>query len=156
MEWPESFYALRRGEGCPMCAEGRPDDNGYGLRVHAGAVSDAYLQRADVQRGYTIVVWRGRHVAEPTELSETEAAAYWREVLLVGRALEEVLQPVKLNYDILGNSLPHLHTHVVPRYADDPRPGWPFPFPEGERPEQPEDQFQADVAALRALLRPSP
>src|SRR5919197_1291159 len=87
MEWPESFYAVRRGEGCPMCAEGRPDDNGYGLRIHAGAVSDAYLQRADVQRGYTIVVWRGRHVAEPTELSETEAAAYWREVLLVGLAV---------------------------------------------------------------------
>ena len=42
------------------------------------------------------------------------------------------MQPVKLNYDLLGNSLPHLHTHVVPRYADDPKPGWPFPFPEDE------------------------
>ena len=75
-------------------------------------------------------MWRGRHVAEPTELTDREAAAYGREVLLVGRALEAVLQPVKLNYDVLGNTVPHLHTHIVPRYADDPRPGWPYPFPD--------------------------
>jgi diadenosine tetraphosphate (Ap4A) HIT family hydrolase len=155
VEWPDSFYALRRGDGCPMCAEGRPDETCFGLRIHAGDVSDAYLQRADVQRGYTIVIWRGRHVAEPTDLSDDEAAQYWREVLAVGRALEEVLQPVKLNYDTLGNSLPHLHTHVVPRYADDPRPGWPFPFPEGEAPPLPEEGLRADAEALRAFLTPS-
>jgi diadenosine tetraphosphate (Ap4A) HIT family hydrolase len=33
---------------------------------------------------------------------------------------EEHLRPVKLNCDVLGNSLPHLHTHVIPRYAEDP------------------------------------
>jgi diadenosine tetraphosphate (Ap4A) HIT family hydrolase len=32
-----------------------------------------------------------------------------------------------MNYDILDNSVPHLHVHVVPRYADAPRPAWPFP-----------------------------
>jgi diadenosine tetraphosphate (Ap4A) HIT family hydrolase len=48
--------------------------------------------------------------------------------------------------------MPHLHTHLMPRYADDPRPGWPFPFPEDDPPPQPEAEFRADVAALRALL----
>ena len=134
-----------------MCAEGRPDETPLGARILAGSVSDAYLQRADIQRGYTVVVWRGRHVAEPTELDPDEAAAYWAELLHVGRALEAHLSPVKMNYNLLGNSLPHLHTHVVPRYADDPRPGWPFPFPEEEQPPLPEDEFRRDVAALRAL-----
>lgn len=152
MEWPPEFYALRRGEGCPMCAEGRPDETRFGLRILAGEVADAYLQRAGIQRGYTIVIWRGRHVAEPTELTEEEAAAYWRELLAVGGALEEHFAPVKLNYDLLGNTLPHLHTHVVPRYADDPRPGWPFPFPEEEPPPHPETQLRADADALRAAL----
>jgi hypothetical protein len=41
---------------------------------------------------------------------------------------------------------------VLPRYADDPRPGWPFPFPEDEPPPHPEDELRADVEALRALL----
>src|SRR5215207_4464907 len=152
MEWPASFYALKRGEGCPMCAEGRPRETPFGVRIFAGEVSDAYLQRSGIQRGYTICIWRGRHVAEPTELDPAEASAYWLEVLHVGRALEQQLQPVKLNYDVLGNSLPHLHTHVIPRYADDPRPGWPFPFPEEDPPPQPEDALRRDGDALRALL----
>jgi diadenosine tetraphosphate (Ap4A) HIT family hydrolase len=135
-----------------MCAQGRPDETPYGTRIFAGTVSDAYLQRADIQRGYTISVWRGRHVAEPTELEPDEASAYWLEMLRVARALESHLQPVKMNYDLLGNSLPHLHTHLVPRYADDPRPGWPFPFPEGEAPPIEEEAFQRDVAALRGWL----
>ena len=69
-----------------------------------------------------LVVWRGRHVVEPTELSGEEA-------------------------ELLGNSLPHLHTHVVPRYADDPKPGWPLPFPD-EPGQVEEQQFRADVEAL--------
>ena len=135
-----------------MCAEGRPDATEWGVRIFAGDVSDAYLQRASIQRGYTIVIWRGSHIAEPTELAEADASLYWREVLSVGRALERYLQPVKMNYDTLGNSLPHLHTHVLPRYADDPKPGWPFPFPELHPPPFPAEQLERDVDALRAVL----
>lgn len=132
-----------------MCAQGRPDETEHGARFFAGEVADAYLQKANIQRGYSVVIWRGRHVAEPTELSAEEAAQYWRELLDAGRRIEQALQPVKLNYDILGNSLPHLHTHVIPRYAEDPKPGWPFPFPEEAGPIDDED-FRRDLAALRA------
>jgi heme-degrading monooxygenase HmoA len=52
-------------------------------------------------------------------LPEAEAAAYWREVLRVGAAIERHLEPVKTSYDVLGNSLPHPHAHVLPRYAAD-------------------------------------
>lgn len=135
-----------------MCAQARPEETEHGARFLAGDVSDAYLQKADIQRGYSVVVWRGRHVAEPTELSDDEATAYWLEVLRAGKAIESVLGPVKLNYDLLGNSLPHLHTHVVPRYADDPRPGWPFPFPDDERPPIEEEVFRRDLEALRGWL----
>lgn len=152
MEWPPSFYELREGKGCPICAEGRPAENRAGARIFAGAVSDAYLRRADIQRGYTIVTWRGRHVAEPTQLSPEEADAYWFEVLRVARALEEHLQPVKMNYNLLGNEIPHLHTHLIPRYADDPRPGRPFPFSEDDPGLIDESPFRRDVEALRALL----
>jgi diadenosine tetraphosphate (Ap4A) HIT family hydrolase len=131
---------------------GRPQDTRSGTRIFAGRVSDAYLQRADIQPGYCVSVWRGRHVAEPTELSEDEAAAYWLEGVHVARALEEHFRPVRTNYEVLGNSLPHLHTHLVLRYADDPRPGWPFPFPEEAPPPIEEQAFQRDVEALRALL----
>jgi diadenosine tetraphosphate (Ap4A) HIT family hydrolase len=152
VEWPSRFYDWLAGDGCPMCEEGRPERTDHGVRFFAGEVSDAYLVRADIQRGLSIVVWRGRHVAEPTDLTEAEAAAYGREVLGVGRALQTAFEPVKLNYDLLGNSLPHLHTHIVPRYRDDPRPGWPFPFPESEPASIPEDQLLRDVTVLSQAL----
>ena len=67
--------------------------------------------------------------------------------------IERVFEPVKVNYDILGNSVPHLHVHVIPRYADDPRPEWPFPFPAEEPPPFPDAELRADVEQLRAAAR---
>lgn len=156
MDWPESFYRWKEGLDCPICAQGRPDSTKDGMRFFEGAVSDAYLRRPDIQPGLSILVWRGRHVAEPTELTPEEATAYWLELLAVGRALETVMRPVKLNYNMLGNSVPHLHTHIVPRYADDPRPGWPFPFPEQDPPHIPEEVFTSQVAALRTYFERLP
>jgi diadenosine tetraphosphate (Ap4A) HIT family hydrolase len=133
-----------------MCAQGRPEETEHGARFFAGEVADAYLQKERIQRGYSVVIWRGRHVAEPTELSDEEAQQYWLDLLEAGRRLERHLLPVKVNYDILGNSLPHLHAHVIPRYADDPRPGWPFPFPDGDPGQVDEAEFRADLEVLRS------
>lgn len=144
-----------RGEGCAMCARGRPDEDDFGIRVYRSDTADAYLQKADVgQRGYTIVVWRGRHVAEPTELSDTEAGSYWDDVLRVARGIETHFTPAKLNLMMLGNSLPHLHTHVVPRYLDDADPGRPPRFMDpGADPKQlPIDALRRDAAKVRQLL----
>jgi diadenosine tetraphosphate (Ap4A) HIT family hydrolase len=152
--WPENWADLIRGIGCAMCGQERPESDAFGVRIHEGRYSDAYLQRADVQRGYTVVIWRGRHVSEPTELSDDEAAGYWAEVLTVARALIARYQPLKMNYETLGNSLPHLHTHLVPRFTDDPRPGQPFPLT-GTVPTEkvPEARLLTDAADLRARLR---
>jgi diadenosine tetraphosphate (Ap4A) HIT family hydrolase len=152
VEWSKEFYAWRAGTDCPSCAEGRTQATRFGVRYFGGGCCDAYLVRADIQRGLTIAVFRGRHVVEPTELSDAEAAAYGREVLRVARALEAAFAPIKLNYDVLGNSVPHLHTHIVPRYADDPRPGWPFPFPHPDPPAMPDHRLNADLSALRRAL----
>lgn len=151
MEWPSSFYEARSGVGCPLCAQGRPAETARGARFFAGEVVDGHLRRADVQRGLSIVLWHGRHVVEPTELGPDEAAVFWRELLEIGRAIEAAFQPVKMNYNLLGNEVPHLHAHVVPRYAEDPRPGWPFPFPEEGSPDIPEDRFRADLETLRRM-----
>jgi diadenosine tetraphosphate (Ap4A) HIT family hydrolase len=150
MEWPARFYERKRGIGCPICAEGRPDETTHGVRFFAGEVTDAYLHRLGVQRGLSHVYWRGRHVVEPTELAPDESQRFWEELLHAGRAIERVFQPVKMNYDILGNSVPHLHVHLVPRYADDPRPEWPFPFPADDPAPFPDADVRADAERLRA------
>lgn len=154
--WPWDWAERRAGKGCPMCVEGRSEENRFGARIFAGGYGDAYLQRIGSPRGYTIVIWSGRHVAEPTELSEAEAAGYWLETLTVGRALERQYQPAKVNYQMLGNAVPHLHTHILPRYLDDGAPGRPLPFPDAEQPHLAPDLFAEQLSVLRRLLGHAP
>jgi diadenosine tetraphosphate (Ap4A) HIT family hydrolase len=152
--WPADWSARYSGATCSMCVVDRQDEDEFGIRILAGRFSDAYLQRADVQRGYTLVIWRGRHVAEPTDLGDKEAAGYWLEVLRVARALQRHYRPLKMNYETLGNTVPHLHTHLVPRYVEDPAPGRPYPLlPDlSGLPLIPASQLRQDAAALRAAL----
>jgi len=155
-EWPADWKERVSGKECAMCADGRAEVAHGSSRIFAGRVSDAYLVRNDVgQRGYSVVIWRGRHVSDPTELSKDEASAYFEEVLRVGRAIERQYTPIKMNFEMLGNSLPHLHTHVVPRYLNDGEPGQPPHFMRidlKDEPKIPDDQYARDLAALRTLL----
>ena len=73
--------------------------------------------------GYVCVVSR-RHVVEPFELDDE--GAWWADCMLVARALNEELRPVKMNYEIHGNTIPHLHLHLYPRTAEDPFVGQPI------------------------------
>jgi len=105
--WDADWDERKAGKGCPMCSEGRPDDTYGNARVFAGRVSDAYLVRGDIgQPGYTIVIWRGGHIADLTELSDSDATTYLREVLKVARALEAHYKPAKMNLEMLGNTVP--------------------------------------------------
>jgi diadenosine tetraphosphate (Ap4A) HIT family hydrolase len=64
--------------------------------------------------GYVCVVSK-RHVVEPYELPPNEMDAFWREAMLVARTVAGLLQPSKMNYEIHGNTIPHLHMHLYPR-----------------------------------------
>ena len=62
-----------------------------------------------------------------------------------------------MNYETLGNSVPHLHTHLIPRFTDDPRPGQPFPLSANQPAAKiPEKQLQSDAKALRKFLHHRP
>jgi diadenosine tetraphosphate (Ap4A) HIT family hydrolase/ADP-ribose pyrophosphatase YjhB (NUDIX family) len=138
-----------------MCAgDDTAEDIGWGILLRTGEVSNAYLWRSGRLRGYGVVIFTARHVAEPTELTEAEAAAFWRNTLALGRAIERHYQPLKMNYLLLGNAVPHCHWHVVPRREAgiDPAPGGPLPFTFLDHGQQNEQQLQHDAAALRLLL----
>jgi diadenosine tetraphosphate (Ap4A) HIT family hydrolase/predicted kinase len=156
--WPIDWEERRKGVGCVACADGRPDRIPNGRRFFSGQVADAYLVSTSRPRGYSIVTWRGRHVAEITELTPTEAGSFLAELTAVCRAVEAVYRPVKLNLMALGNGLPHLHFHVVPRYADDPDPQRPprFLLSDDELPAIGEEEFAADLARLRGMVGDEP
>jgi diadenosine tetraphosphate (Ap4A) HIT family hydrolase len=109
-----------------MCASLGRGDNDHTIAIAELTYSEVRLERRSRLPGYCIVVWKLGHVAEPTELDAEAASGYWLDVLNVGRAIQAAFVPVKLNLLTLGNWVPHLHTHVVPRYLDDPAPGGPI------------------------------
>ena len=150
--WPADWFDPKAGRGCLICGQDRAasEDPLGNPRIFAGEHADAYLVREAVQRGYAVVLWRGRHIAEPTELTESELTSYWRDVLVVARALAAHYLPAQINYEIHGNSVPHVHTHVQSRFLDDAGPGRPLDW--SDRNQLPEASFEADVKALRALL----
>jgi diadenosine tetraphosphate (Ap4A) HIT family hydrolase len=46
--------------------------------------------------------------------------------MLVAEAVSSVVSPIKMNYEVHGNTLPHLHLHLFPRQIDDPFVGGPI------------------------------
>ena len=79
--------------------------------------------------GYVRVIWN-EHVREMTELTDDEQLRLMRTVFAVEDAQIEVLEPLKMNIASLGNMTPHLHWHVIARFADDlhyPQPVWGAP-----------------------------
>jgi diadenosine tetraphosphate (Ap4A) HIT family hydrolase len=68
-----------------------------------------------------------RHVKEMTDLAPDERARLMQAVFVVEGALRAVMHPDKVNLAAFGNQVPHLHWHVIPRFADDahfPDPVW--------------------------------
>ena len=76
--------------------------------------------------GFCRVIWQ-QHVKEMTDLSEADRVRFMSVVFAVEQVLRESMHPDKINLASLGNQVPHLHWHVIPRFADDahfPDPVW--------------------------------
>jgi diadenosine tetraphosphate (Ap4A) HIT family hydrolase len=83
------------------------------------------MQEKAPVRGYVCLVSR-THVVELHELGEAASLAFMRDLRRVSSALCEITGAVKLNYEIHGNTLPHLHMHFFPRYRGDGFEGRPI------------------------------
>jgi diadenosine tetraphosphate (Ap4A) HIT family hydrolase len=76
--------------------------------------------------GFCRVIWNA-HAKEMTDLPAEDRALLMDAVWRVEQAVREAMRPDKINVASLGNVVPHLHWHVIPRYEDDahfPNPIW--------------------------------
>jgi len=81
----------------------------------------AYLHDDQFFPGWTVLVLK-QHATELFDLSQGERCRLIEEVSAVAGVLAREWQAVKINYELLGNQLPHIHWHVIPRLAQDPAP----------------------------------
>ena len=75
--------------------------------------------------GYVCLVSQ-THAVELHDLPEAAACAFMRDARRVSRAVAAVTGAVKMNYEIHGNTIPHLHMHFFPRYRGDQFEGQPI------------------------------
>ncbi|MEO8606523.1 MAG: HIT family protein [Chloroflexota bacterium] len=153
-EWMprDKWDALVRGENCPMCSElaAGTEANEYGFTIAKLNMSVLRLSVNQNAPGYCVLICT-RHVREPYELPSQECSLYFEDMMQAGLALEKVYQPIKMNFQILGNALPHLHCHIIPRYYGDGAPGRPID-PLLTQKHLSSEEYQEKIAVIRAAL----
>lgn len=103
---------------CRACQRSWPRQDHFVAEL---GLSKVYLHDDQFFPGWTVVVFQ-RHATELFYLAPTERFQLMEEVNLVAKTLAEVFEAKKINYELLGNQLPHIHWHLIPRLAADPAP----------------------------------
>ncbi|MBI5484392.1 MAG: HIT family protein [Deltaproteobacteria bacterium] len=107
---------------CPMCRRWEEDAD---LRIAELEHSYVILNRDQFFPGYTLLFTKN-HATELFHLDRDVRNGLMEEVSRVAKVLFDVFSPAKINYELLGNMVPHMHWHIVPRFSSEPL--WPRPI----------------------------
>ena len=125
---------------CPLC------DTDGGLLVFRNETLRIIQATEAGFPAFYRVIWN-RHVAEFSDLSATERQICMHAVVKVEQVLRSELQPAKINLAALGNMVPHLHWHIVARFAWDSH----FPAPVWSAPQRVVDEALVAAVASRCI-----
>jgi diadenosine tetraphosphate (Ap4A) HIT family hydrolase len=143
----EEWARLRSAETCPVCLRGRPSD------IIAELDASFLMAGEDAPlKGYCFLLLN-RHAVELYELAPEEANAFIRDVQRAAQAVHEITGAVKLNYEIHGNTIPHLHLHLFPRYVGDAFEHQPINPRIVKTPVYAPGEFAEFAARLRAAVK---
>jgi diadenosine tetraphosphate (Ap4A) HIT family hydrolase len=145
-----AWKQLSEGRDCPFDAP-RAMSTPHWELVSRLSVSTLYLARNQAYRGQCLVILDLRHATRPDQLTAAEWAAYCADLHRAEVAVQRTVEPDHINIAALGNVIPHLHWHIIPRYRTDPRWGHPI-WPEEAQHRLPAVEEQALIAALRGRL----
>ena len=101
---------------CTLCEEDlKPEE---GELIWQGDECRVILVNDPDLPGFCRVIWN-HHVAEMSDLTYGEREHLMTLVFAVEEAIRHVMHPDKVNLATLGNMVPHIHWHVIPRYKND-------------------------------------
>jgi len=154
--------AATRPEASPPCPLCRGEDGGTLLWTNdrLRVVLVEQFDSPHVFPGFCRVIWNA-HVAEMSDLAPADREHLMAVVLALESVLRGALRPDKVNLASLGNQVPHLHWHVIPRFVDDshfPRSIWDLPLratPDGPQRDKRLAQAGMIGTELTRLLGPS-
>ncbi len=111
--------------GCKICSRIKQIKN-HKNPFYVAELETGYVCIGEFQffKGYTVFMHK-EHVRELHDLKEEFRMKYLKEMTQVAEAVHRAFKPEKLNYELLGNTSPHLNWHIFPRHDDDPEPKAP-------------------------------
>jgi len=108
-------------DSCKICEKVWPSDDHY---IGDLGLTKAYLFEDQFFAGWTVLIFQD-HRTELFQLTRNERELVIEDVSRVGEALTKIFDVRKINSELLGNQVPHMHWHVIPRLQSDPDPVQP-------------------------------
>ncbi len=146
---PERWLSQSQKENCPYCNKEEDPTQSHTLKLFKHSELCAHPQVP--LKGTCYLITR-EHYVELFDLDEEVLSGFMQEVQLAARVLKEVTGAFKINYEIHGNTVPHLHLHLFPRFLDDPFAGMPIDPGRIEPPVYQADEFDIFVRTMQARL----
>ena len=144
----ERWRYLSKKENCPVCnAEAMPEDM---EDIYELDYSWLNAEPVECIKGACHVTAKF-HAVELFELDDEQLIGFMKDVQKYSKTLKKVTDAVKINYEIHGNTLPHLHLHLYPRYLDDSFPGQPIDYNDKSN-KYKEREFEEFVENMRKEL----
>lgn len=103
---------------CKICRKTWPSQDYF---IGEMGLTKAYLFEDQFFPGWTVLVLKD-HRTELFQLTREARGRLMEEVNRMGEALSRAFDVNKINSELLGNQVPHIHWHVIPRLITDPDP----------------------------------
>lgn len=136
---------------CKACAKTWPRADSFIVDL---GITKAYLHDDQFFTGWTVLVLQ-RHATELFHLTPTERMQLMEDVNQVATTLAQVYGATKINYELLGNQLPHIHWHIIPRLPTDPSPLEPVWRVPHEAVDLHDSQLRSHIQRIREVIEAS-
>ncbi|GHV65236.1 HIT family protein [Spirochaetia bacterium] len=115
------------------------------------SASTLYLTKDQSNKGRCILAVKGHH-GEPFQLPDQEWAAFSADLRRAAKALNSAFKPDKINYGAYGDTYPHFHFHIVPKYRGGKSWGGPFDMNLAPQRTVPDAEFESIIAEIKKYL----
>jgi diadenosine tetraphosphate (Ap4A) HIT family hydrolase len=133
----------------------RPEGTQFGYFVTKLSVSSLYLDSNQAYRGHCVLIYDFGHATRLDQLSPEQWSAFATDLHVSETAIFKTFQPDHMNVESLGNVMPHLHWHIVPRFKSDGRwggPIWTSGFADMPRKELEAHEYSARAAGINDMI----
>lgn len=139
---------------CPFCEWLEDMHAGEAHRVVAEMkASWLVLSASQAYRGYCLLICK-THAEEVFELPEDVRRDFFDDMARASEAIFKTFKPDKMNCEIQGNQIPHLHFHLIPRRNSDPVSArWPIWGQEINEPRLAHHNYRELAARIAERLR---